>query len=178
MAANDVLESLQRRLQTAHAPVLARHAVAGIFTTLRKYASSLPEETRSNAISYCLSRPNKVHAVGFAAGRSAFCAGSHVPCLKLLSSSHSACQQHIALAQVVVQEAVGQLLSLVQAGGGWACRPGQRGGALLAGKARTPPQLLAGQGAAPGILRGQGMRARTHAHACNRRQGAAIAAAL
>ncbi|GFR47063.1 hypothetical protein Agub_g8749, partial [Astrephomene gubernaculifera] len=58
MSANEVLDSLQRRLQSANAPTVARHAVAGIFATLRKPATSA--EARTSAISFCLSRPNKV----------------------------------------------------------------------------------------------------------------------
>ncbi|KAG2488037.1 hypothetical protein HYH03_013343 [Edaphochlamys debaryana] len=61
MASDAVLEGLQRKLQTANSPVVARHAVAGIFATLRK-AGSTTVDVRNSIITTCLTRPNKVIA--------------------------------------------------------------------------------------------------------------------
>ncbi|GIL62059.1 hypothetical protein Vafri_16372, partial [Volvox africanus] len=58
MSVNDVLESLQRKLQAAKSPIVARHTVAGIFATLRK--PGIGVETRATVITSCLSRPYKV----------------------------------------------------------------------------------------------------------------------
>ncbi|GLI61002.1 hypothetical protein VaNZ11_003262, partial [Volvox africanus] len=58
MSVNDILESLQRKLQAAKSPIVARHTVAGIFATLRK--PGIGVETRANVITLCLSRPYKV----------------------------------------------------------------------------------------------------------------------
>ncbi|GIL81431.1 hypothetical protein Vretifemale_10442, partial [Volvox reticuliferus] len=58
MSINDILESLQRKLQAAKSPIVARHTVAGIFATLRKPGVSV--DARATVIALCLSRPFKV----------------------------------------------------------------------------------------------------------------------
>lgn len=61
MAANEVLEGLQRRLQGTNVPpIVARHAVAAIFATLRNKASNITGDARHAALESCLSRGKKV----------------------------------------------------------------------------------------------------------------------